>query len=122
MGDLKKLEICYHKAVKRIAGMQTWQSNHEACKRTQLNIFKHLISKRLAQLYFLLINSSAKLIRNLRYYFLFNSNIYDYIKNRFQCFYDVDNFLFNDKDALFARINYVENNEPRSNYEVELEN
>ena len=41
-GDLKKYSIRYHKAIKSLAGMHVWESNHAVCEKlmsTFLNIY-----------------------------------------------------------------------------------
>ena len=45
--DIHKLEVTYHKAVKRIAHLNVWHSNHEACEIVDVPNFKHLFSKRI---------------------------------------------------------------------------
>ena len=40
-GDLKKITIGYHKAIKRLAGMHVWDSNHAVCEKIVVNIFEH---------------------------------------------------------------------------------
>ena len=42
-----KISIAYHKAVKKVAGMQVWDSNHEGCDIVKVPIFKHLMTKRM---------------------------------------------------------------------------
>ena len=60
---MNKCAIAYHKGVKKIASMGTRDCNHEACAITGLNIFNHLIDKKLV-LYFqsFLVNLDVFLI------------------------------------------------------------
>ena len=37
-----KISVGYHKAVKKIAGLPVWNSNHMACESIGVNIFRHL--------------------------------------------------------------------------------
>ena len=72
--------------------------------------------KRLTNQYFDLISSQNIIISRLKYYFIFNSHFNLSLSRMFETQYNVYNFLNNDKQALFARIDYVERNEPRSYY------
>ena len=39
--DFDHFGVIYHRAVKKIAGLNTWDSNHQGCRITSLPIFKH---------------------------------------------------------------------------------
>ena len=113
---VKKLEIAYHKAIKRVAKMNVWESNHVACEKLGINIFKHFLSMRLIKYYFSIINAKSKALNNIKYYMMLNSNFYKNISQRFSAMYDIDCIVDNDKNALVSRINFIQRNEPRSNY------
>ena len=40
--EFHNVSVGYHKAVKRIAGLRTWDSNHLACASAGVNMFRHL--------------------------------------------------------------------------------
>ena len=42
---LKNFSVAYHKAIKKILGLSTHESNHYACQEAELLIFKHLINR-----------------------------------------------------------------------------
>ena len=112
------LSVAYHKAVKRVAGMNIWDGNHVACELVGVNLFKHLLAKRLLKHYFAIFKSTCTVINHLRYYFLFDSEIKSNIDNLFRSNYEIQDLLDNDIDAILSRIDYIERNEPRSNYGV----
>ena len=114
--NMKRISVAYHKAVKRVAGKRPWDSNHDACNLVRVNIFKHLLSKRLLSQFFNITNSCNGLMRSLKYYFMFTSNFNSFLDERFFTFYEIVNFKSNDKMALISRINFVENHEERSHY------
>ena len=68
--------------------------------------------------YFAIFGSRCAFIKYLKYYFQFNSEIRINIENLFKNHYDFENLLANDMDAVLARIDFVERNEPRSSYAV----
>ena len=117
--DVRKVEVGYHRAIKTVAGMNEWNSNHEACELTGNLIFKHMLSKRMLNFYFSVIGSKCKLITNLRYYFLLESALYNTVKCRFMLIYNVDNIIENDRTTLMSRIYYVQRTEPRSHHVYE---
>ena len=96
--------------------MHVWESNHAACEKIDVNIFKHLLNKRLLKFYFNLINSRCTAIQNLRYYFMLNSFLYLRVSMIFENSYNVSGLCRNDKMALLSRVDFVERNEPRSNH------
>ena len=70
------------------------------------------------QIYFAIFKSTCTVINHLRYYFLFDSEIKSNIDNLFRSHYEIQDLLDNDIDAILSRIDYIERNEPRSNYGV----
>ena len=71
---------------------------------------------RLIKYYFSIINAKSKALNNIKYYMMLNSNFYKNISQRFSAMYDIDCIVDNDKNALVSRINFIQRNEPRSNY------
>ena len=110
------LAIGYHKAVKRIARLNVWDSNHAACELVGVPVFKHLQASRLYEFYLSLLNLSTPAHSLLKYYFRCSSNIGFMVKKMFRLRYDVLNLLENEKIAVHSRIGFVERNEPRSTY------
>ena len=113
---MRKLSVAYHKAIKKLANLKPWDSNHVACESVGADIFKHLVTKRMLQHYRSLITSNSDHFRSLRYFFIFKSKIRNDLDVRFVKMYDVLNFVVNDFSALISRIKYIQNHEPRSNY------
>ena len=112
---LNRVEVAYHKAVKRICGLNVWDSNHVACETVGVNIFKHLLSTRLVSFWHTLCEAESSCLANLKYYFKYRSQIYEKLKTTFLKEYQVD-ILNNPLCAVKARINYIQRNEPRSYY------
>ena len=115
--QLSKISVCYHKAIKRVARMNVWESNHEACDKIGVPIFKHLFAKRLACFWHKLSKTKSPCLANLRYYFAVKSHLTGKIVKYIWENYDV-NVSNNPLCAVLARINFIEKNEPRSNYVV----
>ena len=106
----------YHKAIKKVEGLEVWRNNHDACERMGIVIFKHFFTKRMLNFYFSVISSKCKMVQKLKYHFMLSSQLYKFLKHRFQNMHEVNELLGNDKNALIARVSFVQRNEPRSNY------
>ena len=113
---LRKISVAFHKAVKRVTGLDVWSSNHVACEVVGISVFRHLFFKRMFKFFLSLIASELPLFNRLRYFFWSSAVIKTRVDEIFNERYGIVNFLRNDFKALFARIDYVERNEPRSNY------
>jgi len=115
---IHKLSVAYHKAVKKVASLNVWDSNHVACERVGVDTMPHLIAKRLLSFYANVKQSKCKIISSLRYYFLSVSNLRFALQYVFRERYGVNDVSCNDIDALVARVDFVQKNEPRSHYSV----
>ena len=113
---IRKISVGYHKAVKRLANMAQWQSNHEACEKLEVNIFKHLLHKRILSHYYSLIYSKSGIISSFRYFFQYQSFTKSVLTDSFSKIYGVANFENNDVQALNSRVDFIQRNEPRSGY------
>ena len=109
----RKISVCYHKAVKRVCGLNVWDSNHAACELVNVPIFKHLHAQRLVSFLFNLTKSNSPCLFMLKYYFRYSSFIYFKTSNLFLESYGVNNIFSNPLCALLSRINFVQNNEQR---------
>ena len=119
MKDLRKIEIVFHKAVKKVVNMRNWESNHDACDKINILSFKHIISQKLICCYNSFINTECKFFTKLRYYIMLSSHMYLKIKYKFDSMYGVPVIINNDFAALKSRIAFMHRTEPRSNHVYE---
>ena len=110
---IDKISIIYHKAVKRIARLNVWDSNHEACEIVGIPIFKHLIAMRAINFFHQMLKSSSPCIAPYRHYLRYHSHMFFRLDKLFFKNYQVKDFIKNPLCALLARIKYVQSNEPR---------
>ena len=87
VNDLNKIEVAYHKAIKKIVNMRNWESNHTACEKAGLMLFKHLLSERLLNFYHGIYDTKCKFFLKIKYYFIFSSHLYFNVKKRFESLY-----------------------------------
>ena len=110
---IDKISIIYHKAVKRIARLNVWDSNHVACETVGVPIFKHLLAMRTCSFFYQMIKSNSPCITPYRHYLRYHSHIFSRLNTLFFKNYQVKDFIKNPLCALFARIKYVQLKEPR---------
>ena len=111
----KKVAVSYHKAIKRLCGLNRWDSNHVACETAALPIFKHMYARRIFKFYRRLITSRSPCLKIFKSYFYCFSSIACFVRVWFERFYNVqvDDY---DELTILARIDYVQRTEERSNY------
>ena len=109
-----KLAVAYHKAIKKMVGLNVWDSNHHACALSSLPIFKHLLARRSLNFYCSLIKSKSPCIASLKYFYRSDSTLGKNLRAIFDLKYGVKNILDHPICALFSRINFVQRNEESS--------
>ena len=115
--DIYKIGVTYHKAVKKIAHLNVWDSNHLGCDVVGVPIFKHLLAKRLVCAFHRICSSESPCFSIYKFYFRYKSNFSRCINEIFMKFYNV-RVESGPLVALLARINFVQAHEPRSNYRI----
>ena len=111
--NINKIAVTYHKALKRVARMNVWDSNHVACEKVGTPIFKHLITKRALCFFFKIISSPSPCITPYKHFLRHISHIAKELKSLFIQKYNVPALMENPLCALLARIKFVEKHEPR---------
>ena len=109
--SLKQFAVGYHKAIKKILNLSYHESNHYACQEAQFFTFQHLINKYKIMSAIRIITNPCNFICKIMDYFVLSSTflreVYDILKK----FYDIDSLIFNDRDAIIARVCFVQNHE-----------
>ena len=111
--NINKLSICYHKAIKRVARLNVWDSNHEACDIVQVMTFQHLLAKRVLVFLFNMIKSKSPCLKPYKNYLIVRSNLIGSFNRYFAAKYDISKVLDNPLPANISRIKYVQIHEPR---------
>ena len=99
---MNRISVAYHKSIKKVLNMNSWDSNHLACEILGVNIFRHLQAKRMYNYYRSILRSKNNVLIKSKYYW--------------QLYYDVLDVFNNVYEAILSRIDFVERNEPRSSY------
>ena len=111
-----RIAVAYHKMVKKITGYRIYDSNHRACDEANVDIFKHLQAKRSWNFFRKLTRSNNRLLLRMKYYLINSSIIKEYISKMFELEYGLSNPFENPKCAVMARIDFIQRNEPRSDF------
>ena len=111
--SIHKISVSYHKAVKRISGLNVWDSNHEACSIVKAPIFRHLIARRSFCFFSSILKSSSPCILPYKYFLKYHSEYFLYLNHLFRTEYGVLDIWNNPVCAVLARIQFVQDREPR---------
>ena len=111
-----KIAVAYHKMVKKITGYRIYDSNHRACDEANVNIFKHLQAKRSVSFLIKLTGSHNRLLLRMKYYLITRSIIKENISRMLNIEYGLSDPFSNPKCAIMARIDFIQRNEPRSDF------
>ena len=104
----------YHNCVKQLFNQPSWKSNHAACDKTGLPIFKHLISwKNFSFVLNLMKTQSASIARH-KYYITMYSDVLHGVRQKFKDAYQIGNVYTDDIEAILSRISFVQDRENRS--------
>ena len=116
-GNFKAMSISYHAAIiKRMLGLPKRFSNHFACNFLVILTFEHF----LGNIYFRYLSWPFKCnslcFNPFKLYFIRHSTYAQYIYDRFLTKYDISDLLRQDKDAVLARLFFIQHRELSSFY------
>ena len=111
---LKQFSVGYHKAIKKIIGVSYHESNHYACELTNLHTFENYINKTRISFLYRILKSPCKAIKSNFTFFKFFSNLAINVNKLLNTKYQITDLMENDRDAVMARIKFVQNHEPQT--------
>ena len=106
---LKQFSVGYHKALKKILNVPWSERNHIVCWHLGILHFKDYINMNRLRFVFKIFNDSPPFLRKNYSYYVLNSVMLKETNIFMIDEYDVMNFLDNDIEALYSRINHVHN-------------
>ena len=111
VGALKQFAVGYHKAIKKLLGLSSHESNHFACQEARMLTFNHMVNKSKITTAIRLFNSPCDFFSKILPFLSVSS--YIRLKIDELCFkqYDVERVFENDIDAMISRIIFVQNHE-----------
>ena len=65
---MNRISVAYHKSIKKVLNMNSWDSNHLACEISEVNLFKHLQAKRMYNYYISILRSQNNVLIKSKYY------------------------------------------------------
>ena len=111
--QLKHFSVGYHKAVKKVWGVSTRQSNHEICNISNLLTFEHFINLKSILFFYQLCITKSDCMMPHKHYFQKYSHILRKTEALLKTKYDVLSLLNNDIEAIESRIRFVSDREDR---------
>ena len=113
LSNLKQFATGYHKAIKKMLGVSTHESNHFACQETRLLTFENQINKDKILFALRLKTSLCSFICKIRPFLSVFSMLFRNVSDIMFSKYDIDFLTDNDRDAIIARIYFVQRHEPQ---------
>ena len=93
---LKQFEIGYHKALKKILGLSTHESNHYACQEANLLTFKHYVNKIKIISALKLFVYPCRFFDKLKSFMIINSDFFRYLYDILLNEYEIKSVFRND--------------------------
>ena len=106
---MNQFSVGFHKALKKILNVPNFYSNHLVCEFMGLVTLIHQLHiEKVRFIYKIFKNPPAFLNKNFNY-FKYNSYFLKDVEIIFNTFYDVDDLLDNDFEAIVARVYFIHN-------------
>lgn len=109
--SFRQFGVGYHKAIKKLLGLSSHESNHYACQESNLFLFEHFINKIRISGVLRTFSSPCLFIDKNIDYFRLSSVMVENVTRISDEQYQIDSITENDFEAIVARILYVQNHE-----------
>ena len=109
--QLKYFAIGYHKAIKKLLGVSMRESNHFACQETNLLMFNHLMNKLRISAFYRFMMKPCYMVKKASTFLRVSSVMAESVRRILCEDYDITSLFDNDIDAVFSRIQYMQNHE-----------
>ena len=110
--SLHQFAVGYHKAVKKLLGLSTHESNHFACQEASLLTFEHLLNKIKVLTVIRLFNNPCVFIEKILSFLMLSSVCLNEIRDTFLNRYEVECIFEQDRNAIMSKIFFMQNHEP----------
>ena len=109
--ELKQFAVGYHKAIKKLIGLSTHESNHFACQEANLLLFGHMLNKLKISAFYRFMTKSCTFVHKTGIFLKVSSVLAESVREILHKEYDVISLFDNDVNAIFSRIHFTQNNE-----------
>ena len=108
---INQFAIGYHKAIKKLLGLSSHESNHYACQEANVLMFNHFINKIKIRSSLRFLTKPCSFIGKIMCFYMLSSVMYREVKQMLLECYQIDSLLENDYEAIMSRISFVQNHE-----------
>ena len=108
-GKLDDLNVAYHIALKTMLNVPKSASNRFVCAALNVQTLEHLLNRHLISFAFQIHQSNSHCVTPLKYFLLHKSEFIDHVKEKFRYKYGIVDIFNNDLQAVYCRINYIQN-------------
>ena len=111
LSGLKQFAVGYHKAIKKILGLSYHESNHYSCQEANMLVFSHYINKIKIMTALRLFLHPCEYFKKIFTFLSVSSEFLADVQDTLSEIYNIDSCFENDRDAILARIMFVQNHE-----------
>ena len=108
---LTQFGIGFHKAIKKLLGLSSHESNHYACQQANVLLFDHYINKLMICAIFRFLKTPCKFIEKNVSYLNISSILLKEVREKLDSVYGCDSIFDNDLMAIISRIRFIQNHE-----------
>ena len=108
---LNQFAIGFHRAVKKLLGLSSHESNHYACQEARLLMFNHYINKLKISATIRLFKRPCKFIEKIIPYLNVSYVLLNEVLGMLESLYGCDSLFDNDMMALTSRTQFTQNRE-----------
>ena len=114
---MRQFEVGYHKAIKKLLGLSSHESNHYACQEASLLTLRHLLNKNKILAVFRFILKPCNFISKIQNFMKLSSFLVNDVSNVLDLTYDIYSMFENDIEAIMSRIQFIQNHEKQMRVE-----
>ena len=111
--ELNQFAVGYHKAIKKLLGLSSHESNHFVCQEASLFTFEHLLNKIKVLTCLRISKYPCIFVEKVAYFLDISSVFVNEIREVFLNKYEIEKLLEQDNDAIISRLQFVQNHEGR---------
>ena len=108
---LNQFAVGFHKAIKKLLGLSSHESNHFACQEANLLMFNHYLNKLKICAAIRFFKRPCQFTKKNLSYFYVSSILLNEVLGILESVYGCDSLFDNDPTALTSRIHFTQNHE-----------
>lgn len=116
---MRQFGVGFHKAVKKLLGFSSHESNHFACQEANILMFNHLVNKLKVNATLRFFTKPCAFISKILDFLYISSSLLRNVSNILRDVYEIETLIDNDFQAILSRIWFVQNHEDQMRQHLE---